>query len=194
MNNRKLLLAALSAMLFTGLMQLGWSSSIDPTTKIASRVLSETSNGGSTEALIVLSRQADLSPASSLPSKEAKGRFVVNTLRAVATSTQGPIITLLQQRGIPYQSFFIVNMIKVTGDRSLMEALATRNDVAHIDANPLVRTALPSGSGSDTTLQPQGVEWNVQKVKAPDVWALGFHGEGRSSPAPIPACSGTILR
>jgi subtilisin family serine protease len=30
----------------------------------------------------------------------------------------------------------------------------------------------------DTTLQTTGIEWNVQKVKAPDVWALGFHGEG----------------
>src|SRR6201999_4677237 len=78
----------------------------------------------------------------------------------------------------PYQSFYIVNMIKVTGDRSLMEALARRDDVGHIDANPYVRTALPTNN-IDSTFQPQGIEWNIQKVKAPDVWALGLHGEGR---------------
>ena len=86
---------------------------------------------------------------------------------------------MLQQRGVPYQSFFIVNMIKVTGDRNLMEELAARADVARIDANPTIHNPVPTGArGMDTTLQPTGVEWNVQRVKAPDVWALGFHGEG----------------
>jgi subtilisin family serine protease len=69
-------------------------------------------------------------------------------------------------------------MIKVTGDRNLMEELAARADVARIDANPTIHNPLPTAQGTDTTLQPTGVEWNVQRVKAPDVWALGFHGEG----------------
>src|SRR6185369_7775626 len=92
---------------------------------------------------------------------------------------QGPILAMLRERGIPFQSFWIVNMIKVTGDRSLMESLANRSDVARIDANPMVRSSLPVATGEDSTFQPQGIEWNVQRVKAPDVWALGFHGEGR---------------
>jgi serine protease AprX len=163
--------------LLTGLVQLGWATSGDPTAKIASRVLAETANGGSTEALVVLTRQADLSPAENLPTKELKGLFVVNTLRTVAQQSQGPIINLLKEHGIAYQSFYIVNMIKVTGDRSLMNTLAAREDVARIDSNPNVRTAVPAG-GIESTFQPQGIEWNVQKVKAPDVWALGFRGEG----------------
>ena len=178
MTSRKLLFTVFLIAIFAGMLQLGWSATVDPNSKIASRVLSETSNGGSTEALVVLAKQADLSPAYNLPTKALKGQFVVNTLRTMAKSTQGPILAMLQQRGVPYQPFFIVNMIKVTGDRSLMESLALRDDVARIDANPVVRTALPSG-GTDTSFQPQGIEWNVQKVKAPDVWALGFHGEGR---------------
>ena len=178
MNKRILLLTAGAIALWAGLVQLGWSATVDPTAKIASRVLSETSNGGSTEALIVLTQQADLSPAYNLPTKALKGQFVVNTLRSVAQSSQAPLVAMLRQRGVQYQSFYIVNMIKVTGDRSLMEALARRDDVAHIDANPRVHTSLPT-TNLDSTFQPQGVEWNVQKVKAPDVWALGFHGEGR---------------
>jgi subtilisin family serine protease len=157
--------------------QLGWSA-VDPTAKIASRVISETSNGGSAEALVVLTRQADLAPAANLPTREAKGRFVVNTLRSVANDTQGPIIAFLQERGVIYQPFWIVNMIKIAGNRELMEALASRNDVARIDANPLVRSALPVLDG-DSGSQPNGPEWNIQRVNAPDVWALGFRGEGR---------------
>jgi subtilisin family serine protease len=76
------------------------------------------------------------------------------------------------------QSFYIVNMIKVTGDRGLMEELAARNDVAHIDANPLVKTALPNPDGKVSAQEAQGIEWNVARVKAPDVWNLGYTGTG----------------
>ncbi len=179
MKLRKFLMSAVLTALSASVIPLCWSAQNDtPNSKIASRVLSETSNGGSTEALVVLTRQADLSPANNLATKTEKGRFVVDTLRSVAHSGQGPILAMLRERGIPYQSFYIVNMIKVTGDRSLMETLAARGDVASIDANPHVRTALPSPTGNDTTFQPSGIEWNVQRVKAPDVWNLGYHGEG----------------
>src|ERR1035438_2577955 len=179
MNVRNFLLGTILVALIAGVVPSGWSIQTgEMNGKIAFRVLSETANGGSTEALIVLTTQADLSAAATLNTKLEKGYFVVNTLRTVAARTQGPILSLLQQRGVAYQSFYIVNMIKVTGDRNLMEELAARADVARIDANPRVRTLLPGATGMDSTSQPSGVEWNVQKVKAPDVWALGFHGEG----------------
>jgi len=145
--------------------------------KIAARVASDTEYGKSTEALVVLAQQADLSPAAKLSTKLAKGRFVVNTLRDLANRTQRPIIAMLQQSGIPYQSFWILNMIKVTGDRALMEELAARADVKQIDANPYVHTALPAGSSLDGP-QVKHIEWNVKKVKAPNVWKLGFKGQG----------------
>lgn len=151
------------------------SSQID---KISSRVLDETKSGGSTEAIVVLKEQADLSPADKLSTKAEKGQFVVGALRSVANRTQGPVLDFLRQRGIPYQSFFIVNMIKVTGNRSLMEALSAREDVAQIDANPHVRTALPHPTGFDLPQVKPNPEWNLKQVKATNVWALGFHGEG----------------
>ena len=148
--------------------------------KIAPRVLTETAGGGTTEALVVLAEQADLTPAAALPSKLEKGRFVVNALRAVAGRTQAPILTLLEQRGDHYQSFYIVNMIKVTGNRGLMQQLAARRDVARIDANPQVRSSLPVPTGARSGSEaPPTVEWNIQQVHAPEVWALGFRGQGR---------------
>ena len=155
------------------------TSTAAPSSKISARVLNETAHGSATEALIVLTRQADLTPAAALHTKLAKGRFVVNSLREVANRTQAPILSLLEKRGIPYQSFWIVNMIQVTGNRSLMEELAARADVAQIDANPHVRSALPVPTAFDAPDQPARVEWNVTKVKAPRVWKLGFRGEGR---------------
>jgi len=148
--------------------------------KIAPRVMNETANGGMTEAVVVLSEQADLSAAAALHTKLEKGRYVVDTLRAVANRTQGPIKALLQQRGIAYQSFYIVNMIKITGDRNLMQELAARPDVERIDANPHVRTLLPVQTGVDNKAgNPTGIEWNISRVNAPQIWSHGFKGEGR---------------
>jgi len=179
MNSRRFLLGTFLMVLLAGLVSLSWSAQTGGANgKIAARVLSETANGGSTEALVVLTQQADLSPAYTMKTKLEKGTFVFNTLRAVASSTQGPILDLLKQRGIPYQSFYIVNMIKVTGDRSLMDELAARDDVARIDANPLVRTALPNPHGKVSPNEAQGIEWNITRVHAPDLWNLGYTGTG----------------
>jgi subtilisin family serine protease len=68
-------------------------------------------------------------------------------------------------------------MIHVTGNRALMDELAARPDVKQIDANPHVRTSIPNPN-SFAAEQPQGIEWNVTKVKAPLVWKRGFKGEG----------------
>jgi subtilisin family serine protease len=169
-------ITALTAIVLTTLVP---TSGAAPSSKISARVLHDTAHGNATEALIVLSQQADLTAAASLPTKVAKGRFVVNSLREVASRTQAPIVALLERRGISYQSFWVVNMIQVSGNRALMEDLAARADVKQIDANPHVRTDLPIPGALDAPDQPNGIEWNVTKVKAPKVWALGFKGEGR---------------
>ncbi len=172
-----LAIAALTTVVLTTLAPRSGAAS-NP--KIAVRVQTETAHGNATEALIVLTEQADLRAAASLSTKAAKGRFVVNALRSVAGRTQAPIIALLEKRGVPYQSFWIVNMIQVSGNRALLNELAARSDVKQIDANPQVRTDLPTPTALDApapdTTKP---EWNVIKVKAPRVWALGFRGEGR---------------
>ncbi len=149
----------------------------NPTAKISPRVMAETENGKTTEALIVLSEQADLRPAAGLQSKAEKGTFVVNALREVAYRRQAPILRMLDSQGVLYQPFYIVNMIKISGGRNLMEQLAARADVAHIDANPHVHTVLPQPTGSDAP-HVDSIEWNIQRVHAPDVWALGYTGTG----------------
>ena len=173
------LLTAL-AMIAVAIIVLTWGASTSRASdhqKISARVLAETANGGATEALVVLASQANLSPAAALPTKLAKGRFVVNSLRDIASRTQAPIVSLLAERGIAYRTFWIVNMIQISGDRALLEELAARPDVKQIDANPHVRTALPSSVSFDTA-QAKHIEWNVKRVKAPMVWKLGFKGQG----------------
>jgi len=155
--------------------------------KISPLVSSQLATGSGTEALIVLTEQADLSGAANLPTKLEKGQYVYNTLRTFAERSQAPIRKLLEQRGIPYQSFYGVNMIKVNAGGALLYEVAARAEVARIEANPMVHSQIPAtnmpyASGSNSTKQslaaPGGIEWNVAQVKAPQVWALGYHGEG----------------
>lgn len=148
------------------------------TAKIAPRVITDTENGKTAEALVVLTEQADLRPAASLQTKAEKGTFVYDTLREVANRTQPPILRMLDSLGVPHESFYIVNMIKITGGRNVMEQLAARNDVAHIDANPHVKNALPHSTEIDNATHVDSIEWNISRVKAPDVWNLGYRGEG----------------
>src|ERR1035438_1962906 len=82
--------------------------------KIAPSLASETALGGSSEALIVFTEQADLSGAANLPTKLEKGRYVYIAVRSGAERTQAPMGKMLRERGIPYQSFYGVTMIKVT--------------------------------------------------------------------------------
>src|ERR1035438_2019909 len=105
------------------------ASDVPPLAKIAPPLASEIAFGGTSEALIVFEEQADLSGAANLPTKLEKGQFVYNALRAVAERTQAPMRKLLQERGISFQSFYGVNMIKITASRDLLFELAGRNEV-----------------------------------------------------------------
>jgi subtilisin family serine protease len=152
--------------------------SIAPAAKIAPRILADTTGGRAVEAMVVLTSQADLSGAKAFTTRAAKGRFVVDALRATAAGTQTSLRAFLDQRGVPYQPFYIVNAIKITGDLAVMNEIAARGDVLRIDANPVVRMPLPTPTGIDERATTT-VEWNVRKVGADRVWRLGFRGEGR---------------
>ena len=152
--------------------------------KIAAWVMEHTANGQQAEFLVVLADQADLSGATSLPTKAEKGRFVYQTLLEKAQTTQAPILQWLRDRNIEYQSFYIVNAILVKGTREIADALAARPEVARIEGNPVIHNDLPQrGPVELSPLQPRRpgapatIEPGIAYTHAPDVWALGFRGE-----------------
>ena len=139
----------------------------------------DTAGRGQTEFLVLLREQADLRGARTISRKEEKGAFVRDALSSVADRTQRPLRELLTSRGIEHQSFWVANMIWVKGDASLVEELASRADVFHVYANPHVRFDGPvARRGPDAADAPEGIEWGINKVHAPSVWALGFTGQG----------------
>jgi len=147
-----------------------WRDKVDPW-------VLQTAYEGETEFLVYLTNQADLSGAKALLTKSQKGRYVYQTLTSLAERTQAPLIAELERFEVQYHPYWVTNMIWVRGRLSTIQLLANRPAVAHLYANPHVALDAPIEEISSDAA-PMGIEWNITKVKAPDVWALGYTGQG----------------
>jgi serine protease AprX len=149
-----------------------WQSKVDPGLLLAL----EQQGLSQTGFLVTLREQADLSGAQSLSTKLEKGEYVFKALTEKAQRTQEPLLSELQRRDIPFRSYWITNMVWVRGDLQLLQELAGRVDVDRIYANPAVQaSAVEVQAAAEKTT---AIEWNIEKVGAPLVWAEGYTGEG----------------
>ena len=161
--------------------QDGALSVVAATKKIAPWVVDHTVNGQQAEFMVVLVDQADLRLTAALSTKTEKGRFVYDTLRNKSLTTQGPILQWLRERGIEYRSFYIVNAILVKGSRASAEELAARPEVARVEGNPHIQNSLPQPVPVEIyryVQRPETIEPGINYTHAPDVWAMGFTGQG----------------
>ncbi|MCI0643626.1 MAG: carboxypeptidase regulatory-like domain-containing protein [Chloroflexi bacterium] len=148
-----------------------------PPARVAPGLAEQLVQQGETTFWVVLKEQADLSPAFRIPDWEARGRFVFDRLVAVANSTQPGLRALLQQRNADFKPFWILNAIRVTGDQALLEELARQPEVDKIlpDQTYHIPEPLP-GTGE---FGVNAVEWNIDRINAPQVWStFGVRGEG----------------
>lgn len=157
----------------TATAEVPWRTKVDPW------VMERAAGAAEVEFLVVLSEQADVRGARSLPSKEAKGRFVFEKLTATAARTQGPLLAELRARGLEYRAYWIANMIWVKGKAADVAALAGRPEVRRISANPSVRLDLPAADPFEPLARvPTTIEPGVTLIGAPTFWAQGFNGQG----------------
>jgi serine protease AprX len=174
------LLMAAPAVLAAGLpgaQLLDWRSKVDASVLEAAAL-------GETELLIHLGEQADLSGAYALASKEEKGSYVYDRLTAVADATQAGLRAELALLGADHRPFWIVNAIWARGDLAVVETVARHPEVARVYAVGYGGLDLPGGGQSagsaDSTaaLSTGPAEWNIELVGAPEVWAMGYTGQG----------------
>ena len=160
-----------------------------PTGKIAPWVLEKTGAGREAEFLVVMKDRTDLSSSATLRSKAEKGRYVRDALYARAQQSQSSLLDWLRANNIKHRSFYIVNAVLVTGSREIAETIAARADVARIEGNPTVRndlTVQPTPEELAKELEaaarrinaPEAIEPGVTFIRAPEVWAAGFTGQG----------------
>jgi serine protease AprX len=146
--------------------------------KIDPRVLVDTRNGATAHFMVVMRDQEDVAKiADSTHDRRTLGLRVVSSLEATAESAQTPLRRELARRGVSFRPFWISNSIAVKGDRSLVDWLAARDDVARIEADRAFH-GVEAVKGRKVSSTGTGVEWNVAQIGAPGLWAAGFTGQG----------------
>lgn len=148
-----------------------WQTKVDP--QVLSAAVS-----GETDFLIVMEEQADLSGAAALVTKQEKGEYVFQQLTSTADRSQTSLIKSLKQQNAQYRSYWVVNMIWVRGDSTTLQSAALHSEVAHIYPDPWIKNDLEETNSAATTSSPNGIEWGISKVNAPQVWAAGYTGQG----------------
>ena len=146
--------------------------------KLDSRIFAGKAEGGRASFLVVLGESPNLSAATAIADRAARRRFVYETLRAHAEATQAGLRRQLEGAGVPFREHFLVNMIEVEADQALARDLAARRDVSTIKANSASHVALPKTPHEYPLMAPNGIELNIQKVRAPELWDRGFTGQG----------------
>jgi serine protease AprX len=138
---------------------------------------------GQADVLVRFSAQPDLSFASKIESREARLRFVFESLRANAEASQAKAIELLQKEGADFRSFYIENAIHVPhASKALLAKLAALSQTGEISINSrMMLPRLPSLEAMDATGDEPRAEPadSLKYIGADKVWAeTGHRGEG----------------
>jgi serine protease AprX len=149
-------------------------------------------SSGPVSFLVIMSEQVDaanLVEAQGMrgATRRTKAHAIYQELTAVARQTQAPVRAWLDAQGVPYRSFYLVNMLEVYGDAAVVDAMRQLPGVARLVANPPVGQQLAVAEPHHPWLKPlwqgplegsQALPYGIEYTHAPDVWAMGFRGQG----------------
>src|SRR6266508_1353255 len=107
--------------------------------------------------------------------KGAATFFVV--LRARADRSQARLRQLLRASKVDYKPFWIANTVRVTAGPKLLEKIAALPEVQRVVAEG--RVQLPKPTPAQERARIQAIEWNIDRIRAPEVWStFGDRGDG----------------
>lgn len=156
----------------------------DALSKVDPSLLTAAQTHPQLEFLIRMGTAADLSMSEAARTREARGKIVVQILKAHAAASQKDLLAQLNARGLKHRSFWIANSVAATGSLADIQALAVRPDIAHIYLVKAERPNLPGGveaASLASAFDPStstSIEPGLVRVGAPEVWAKGYTGQG----------------
>ena len=148
--------------------------------KTSPEILAVLDKGEKADVLLVFREQADLSGAKNLKTKSEKAHFVYNRLMETAARSQAGALRILKEKNAFVNSLYLVNAVAVgKADAVLVKQLAELHEVKWVGADPWVKFPGPMEASSALSALERGtVEWGVEKIGAPALWALGLTGQG----------------
>jgi hypothetical protein len=149
----------------------------NPLDKVDPTVIQQVAGGGQATYWLVLQQKADLKGASAIQNRDARGRFVLDRLQSTANKSQAGLRALLTKRGVKFEPFYISNTIRVTSGVGVLTEVASQPEVVRV--LPSQTYHIPDPIQGKTQAKVNTVEWNINRVNAPQVWStFGDRGEG----------------
>ncbi|MFN0216753.1 MAG: S8 family peptidase [Saprospiraceae bacterium] len=152
-----------------------WRQKIDP------EVLAAMNRNEQTDILLVFKEKADLRASQNLNTRTEKAQFVFARLQETATRSQQKALSILNTHHANSNTLFLVNALAVNNaDATLIRQLAELPEIEAISADPWIEFSAPE----ENTIQPgavsdrSGIEWGISKIHAPEVWDMGYTGQG----------------
>lgn len=129
---------------------------------------------------VIMREQADLSQAAKIGNLTERRRFVYTTLVDQADRTQGSLRQLLDQRGVRYTSFYLMNALEVEGDVFLRQQIAAMPEVERIifsqNMRPIPQPGTPDQADAP---KPNDTTWGIKTIGADRVWKdFNVRGKG----------------
>lgn len=150
-----------------------WQSKVSPEIRTA------LDRGEKADFIVIFRDHADLSGARLLKTKSEKNRYVYNRLVETAARSQANATRIVREQQVFANRLYLVNAMAVEkADASIARQLAELPEVAWLGADPWIKFDGPVQTSGDTPSGRSTVEWGVDKINAPAVWALGYTGQG----------------
>ncbi len=132
------------------------------------------------QLFVILKDQADVSAAKSITNRDARLRYVYTTLTQHADQTQARLRATLDQFGIKYRPYYLVNAMEVDAEPLLRVYFAAQPEVDRVLDSPHLRPLpAPLEQSKGDLPAPTAPPWNIRAIGADRVWSdLGVTGAG----------------
>ncbi|MBG6098566.1 carboxypeptidase regulatory-like domain-containing protein [Nocardioides luteus] len=174
------ILAATAAMLAATPAFAGTPTADDkaPAAKLSSTLESKFEKSDSTDFWLRFSDKANLGPATSIKDWTERGQYVVDALEKTAKASQAGAVAQLDAAKASYTTYAISNAILVKGgSEELALKLAADPEIKTVHERAKLSLVEPVKEET-ATKAPQGTEWGIDFIHAPEAWAQGATGAG----------------
>ncbi len=133
-----------------------------------------------------VAREAESELSSALTPYKTKlevRKEVIEALKDNAEDTQQKLLKYISQEEeksnvAEYKPYYIINAVYVKATKDVIENISYMDEVEKIYENKIVKLDEPQITTGEIQANAEGVEWNVEKIKADEVWDLGVDGTG----------------
>lgn len=176
LSRARLLIAIGFVLLSASLHAADWQDRVDPE-------LQSLPKSASTRTAVVIEFNGPAIEKPIAPVSVDERRVFVAALKARAATAQSEVARSLEKEGLDVQTFWISNSLAVSLTAAEIQSIARNKQVRHVHIDRRISMEQPdalqtekSVTGSCNTAGTP--PWGVTRVRAPDVWALGFSGQG----------------